>query len=200
MATICGEITADQSKDCSAPLTVGNEGTLYIANRNDIASYVRDVNNPQIVRGITMKTGKQFFKYEGHRSSTLKPRWTGVRKSFGSGFKHELDAVIFNYSSAVKQEVKALADGTFVAIVINKAKGNDAAIEIYGTDVGMILKDGMIRDLNSADFEAYIPFGLESEEGQEEPFPPASFAVLDGAAYSYTDTLEALELLTLPAV
>lgn len=198
MATICGFITKEQLKDCSALLTDGNESTLYLANRTDVLGYVRDVTNPQIIRSIIMKPTKRFWRYEGART-TLKPRFTYVRKAFGAKFKHDLDAVIFNWNSDTKTEIVALANGQFIAIIVNKDKQGDASVEIYGTDVGLVLKDGMIRDLNSADFGSNTPFGLESEEGQEETYPPASFAVLNTGVYSYTATIAALEALLIPA-
>lgn len=198
MPDICGKISEDQIKQCNALITDGNESTLYLANRDDISGYVRDSTNPNIIRSIVMKTGKKFFKYEGSRTS-LKPRFTTVKKQFGTKYKHEMDAIIFNWSSDVKLEIENLAEGLFVAIVVNKNKTTDASVEVYGTDVGLVMKDGAIRDLNSADFGANFPFGLESEEGQEETHTPASFAVLAGTptpVYSYSATIEALDELT----
>lgn len=200
MATLCNRITENQLKGCNTLLVDGNETTLYLANRDDISAYVRDVDNPNIIRDIIMKSTKKFFKYEGTRT-TLKPLFTSVKKNFGTKYKHSLDAVIFNWNSAVKSEIEQLLTGTFVAIIVNKDKTGDASIEVYGTDIGMIAKDGAVRDLNSADFGSNFPFGLESEEGQEEPHTPASFAVLDELdAYSYTDSFAALEALLVPAV
>ena len=203
MATLCAQITKDQTKNCDTPVTSGNESTLYIANRSDIATMVPDATNKNIIRSITMKTGKKFFKYEGSRTS-LKPRFTTVRNlNLGVTFyKHEVDAVIFDWSSAIKLEIEQLANGDFVAITVNKYKTNDAAIEIYGMEIGLVMKDGAIRDLNGTDFGANFPFGLESLEGQEEPHTPASFAVLGTGtpgAYSYAATITALDALTVVA-
>lgn len=201
MATACGKITKNQLKNCATLITDGNESTLYLANREDITGYVRDAVNPQIIRGITMKVGTNFYKIEGARK-TLKPKWTSVKKNFATRYRHEIDGVIFNWDSTVKLEVEQFNEGVFVAIIVNKNKVTDASVEVFGTDVGMVAKDGMIRDVNSPDFGANLPIGLISDEEQEEPHVPASFAI-DGVTpgqYSYTATMAALEALTIPAV
>jgi|SRR6476661_2911055 len=193
----CKEISKNIKKNCDAPIVAGIEQVLYLIPRQYIKVVTRDQTNPSIIRDIELEAVKKGFKYEGFNKS-IKPKWTGKKKEYSYGFKHEIDLALLDYSSEVKAELSALAGGEYVAIIQNKMKSNDAAIEVYGLDSGLKLKDGALRDLNDAASEGAIVLGLESEDGSEEPNPPASFAVLSEGAdpkYDYAATIAALTAL-----
>lgn len=196
----CGKITKNRLYNCQKRIFGGVEAVLYLFNREDIASYVRDSTNQNIVRGITMKTGKKGFRYEGYKK-TIKPTVTGVAKDFGPAFTHAIGFLILENGSEAKAEIEAIAFGEFVAIIVNKQKTNDAAIEIFGTDAGLTYAPGIIRDLQDTATEGAYQIALQNAEGSEEPHLPASFAVLTSdqdPVYSYDLSLTALEALITP--
>ncbi len=195
--TICGAINANILYDCANPLQGGAESTLYLFNRDDIAAFVADSGNPNIIRSITMKSNKLGFRFEGYKKS-VKPKTTGKLKNFGYYWLHEIDFLILANSSAVKAQVEALALGYYVAIVVNKQKTSDSAVEIFGMSQGLSLNDGAIRDVSDANTEGAWSLKIASEAGFEEPHTAASFAVLSSGqtpVYDYTATITALDAL-----
>ncbi|PRY51526.1 hypothetical protein B0I27_107112 [Arcticibacter pallidicorallinus] len=200
MATSCGKIKKNQLYNSCNRIFGGVEAVLYLFNRDDIAGYVRDAVNPNIIRGITMKAQAKGFRYEGYNKS-VKPTSTGVKKEFGYSWRHSINFLILANSSDVKQEVEAISLGEYVAVIINKQKTNDAAIEIFGTDQGLSLGDGALKDYQEATMEGAYQLTIANSEGSEEPHLPASFAVLtddETPVYSYIDSITALEALITP--
>ncbi|WP_207425997.1 hypothetical protein [Pedobacter sp. SYSU D00535] len=197
----CSKITKNRLYNACKRIFGGVEATLYLFNRSDIESYIRDAQNPNVIRGITMKSTAKGFRYEGYKKS-IKPTVTGVSKEFGYSYRHAIAFLVLENGSEAKAEIEALGAGEFVAVIINKQKTHDAAIEVLGTDVGLVLTD-MTRDLQDTATEGAYALTLQNEEGNEEPHLPASFAVLtEGATpvYSYDLSIAALEALITPVV
>lgn len=205
MGTSCAKITKNQLYDACNRIFGGVEAYMFVFNRDDIDTYVRDATNPNIVRGITMKTGAKGFRYEGYAKS-IKPVSTGVKKEYGYSWRHSVNFLVLANSSEAKQEIEALAHGYYVVIVVNKKKTTDAAIEILGTDVGLTIDDGATRDPWDTATEGAYNLTLSNSDGEEEPHLPASFAVLSTATppavgtYDYAATLTALNALITPVV
>lgn len=198
--TLCGVISANILYDCANPIQGGAESTLYIFNKADIAAFTTDSTNPNIVRSITMASAKLGFKFEGYKKS-LKPKTTGKLKNFGYYWMHEVDFLILANSSAVKAQVEALAAGYYIAIIVNKQKTSDSAVEIFGLSQGLSLTDGALRDVADANTEGAWSLKIASEAGYEEPHTAASFAVLTTGStpvFDYAGTITALDALITP--
>lgn len=201
MPTACSKITKNRLYNACNRIFGGVEAVLYLFNRVDILSYVRDTNNPNIIRGITLKNGAKGFRYEGYKKS-IKPTVTGVSKEFGYSYLHQIAFLILENGSEVKAEAEAIGGGQFVAAILNKQKTHDAAIEVFGTDAGLTLGD-LSRDLWDTATEGAYALTLRNEEGNEEPHLPASFSVLTEDAspvHSYDLSIAALEALITPVV
>ncbi len=189
---ICGNITENKyAAVCTDPSVIGVEEVYYIFNKSDISGYVRDVTNPQIITGITMKASKKGFRYEGAGDST-KPRWEMVRGTYTQTYDHIVAGIIFERGSAAKKELEGLANGRYVVVVENLHKNGDAAFEIFGTDIGLVART-MTGDATNADTSGAYPFELGSPEAYKEPHTPATFFSTDLAG-----TRTALEAIITP--
>jgi len=191
--------------DCTDPIIGGVEAVVYLFNRDDIAAYVRDSTNPQIITDITMAvvTPAQVgppavpavyakgFQYQGYNTS-VKPKTTFVKKDYSSRYDHTLDFVVFQKGSAVKAEIEKFGTNRVVAIVENTYKSGDSAFEVFGTDLGLELTT-LTADPNDANSEGAYVINLQSPANFKEPHMPATFFITD-----YATTKAALLALVTP--
>lgn len=182
---ICNtDISKNVGYNCN--LVGGVEARLYLFNRDQIAAFVRDMVNPQIITDITMAiktpavTGPPAvaailytgFRYDGFNFS-VKPKTAFVLKASGARYDHTVDFVVFGRGSDVKAELEAMAGGSFVAIVENLNKADDNAFEVYGLDVGLQVKT--LVDDPTGDGDGSYAIGLGSPDNYKEAHLPATF-------------------------
>lgn len=192
MPTICGEITADIERDCDILPVGGVKPIMRLINIEDIETVTYDATNPLIITAITLKTGKQAFKYEVFKRGH-KPRFTKVNGDFKDSYRHEVDSSIQVWDNATKAQVEALNSASVVAVVENLQNTGDARIEVYGLEAGLYVADGAVRNLNEND-GVYV-YTLASDDLSLEPHIPRSFW-----ATTYSATIAALAVLDAPAV
>lgn len=181
---ICGKINANILFDCLNPIIGGVEAKIRIYNREDIAGYVRNAVNPQIIEGITMvvdgAVARKGFLYEGINAS-VKPKMEMVRKEYGNRYDHIVDFIVFKKGSAAKAQLAKLANGSSVAVIENVSKSGDTSFEVFGTDVGLELKS-LTSDANDSATEGAFVLQLGSPENVKEPHMPATLFVTSYAA------------------
>ncbi|RKR84908.1 hypothetical protein BDD43_5161 [Mucilaginibacter gracilis] len=181
--TNCGQLIQNMLYDCNNPVVGGTEAVVYLFNRSDIAAYVRDTNNPQIITDITLTQGATGYRYEGYNTS-VKPKTTFIKKDYSARFDHMVDFVVFAKGSAVKTEIEKLGTNRVVAIIENIHKSGDSAFEIFGTDLGLELTT-LKSDPNDANSEGAYEVNLTSPANFKEPHMPAT---LYKTSYATTKT------------
>lgn len=195
--SVCDTISANIAKGCDNIPVAGVKSTMRLINIDDILSVTRDVVNPLIVTGITLKTGKKAFSYTVYKRGH-KPRFTRVDNDFGYSWNHEVPTSIQIWDNVTKAQVKALNGASVVAILENLQTTGDARVEIYGLEAGLGVADGAVRDL--AANGGIFTYTLTSDPESLEPNMPASFAKFDDGDYDYVATQAALAVLDAPAV
>ncbi len=188
---ICGKLIQNMLYDCTNPVIGGVESVVYLFNRSDIAAYVRDTVNPQIITGITLVGTAKGFRYEGYNTS-VKPKTTFIKKDYSARYDHMVDFVIFAKGSAVKAEIEKLGTNRVVAVIENIHKSGDSAFEIFGTDLGLELTT-VKSDPNDSNSEGAYELNLTSPANFKEPHMPATLFSTD-----YASTKTALLALITP--
>lgn len=192
--TNCGKLIKSILYDCNNPVIGGTEAVVYLFNRSDIGGYVRDTDNPQIIKGITLASGAKGYKYEGYNTS-VKPKSTFVKKDYSARYDHSVDFVIFAKGSDVKAEIEKMAINRVVAVIENIHKSGDSAFEIFGTDLGLELTT-LKSDPNDANSEGAYEITLTSPGNFKEPHMPATFYAIPSSSSAteatYTTTKAAL--------
>lgn len=148
-----------------------------------------DVGNPMLVSAITMKSGKQFYKFEGQNMS-VEPKNRLVLTRYNRNYEHEVRFKVFYNSDATKLLVDKVIKGELVAMT--KAKNGEW--EIHGRSIGLKVME-MERDPNNSDTGGAYDILLKTPDtAAKEPFLPATFFITSTSA-----TEAAVEDLQTPA-
>lgn len=173
---ICASISSGYAISCTTPLVPGTEDDILLANRADVSGYVVDGANPMLVTDINMKTGKQFYKFEGQNMS-VEPKSRLVLTRYSRLYEHEARFKIFANSPADKLTVDKLIKGEVVALIKSKA----GAWELYGKDIGLKVSE-MERDPNNTDTGGAYDLLLKTPDtAAKETFLPSTFFITDAA-------------------
>lgn len=137
------QLAADLAASCTVKPVKGIKSHGFIMNYNDIdfEATSRDVNNPNIVKSLILKTGKKAYKMYVPGKSP----YTGTKKSLSAGtyrnrFNKDVSIVILDNGPEVAHNIiDQLANGTFVVVLENKFPGSDNknTFEIYGLEAGL---------------------------------------------------------------
>lgn len=182
----CGVASAAILFDCVNPLTGGTVSTMYVTNRDDIASVTKNGSNALIIEAITMVATKKFFKLEGRQDgtsgSTVAASYKSVRQTFGKAWEHLIDAMAFKADPATKKELTQWNLADIVAIVENKYRGatGNAAYEVYGLDGGLQIEE-LERNPNDKDTQGAWKIKFKTHESSMEGNPPYSLFITDYA-------------------
>lgn len=170
--SVCGAISAGVSPNCSSPMINGDEVTVYLGNRLDIASYSFGTN-PLVIENITMVATKVFYPYVGLKNSN-NSKTDLVKLKYTAKYNHELNLIVFNVDAVTKTALENMANGSIVAIVEHKHKGasGESAFEVFGREQGMELTV-LTRDQSNADNVGGYAITLASPSGFPESHLPA---------------------------
>jgi hypothetical protein len=178
----CGSVASGITLNCADPLAAGVVATFLIANKDDISSITVDGSNPMLATAITMKTGKQFYTFEGQLQST-EPNFVMIKGKYVNQFEHKVGFLVFKIDPATKEEILNMKDGNFVILAENNYTGStgNCKYEIYGGGSGLKAE---IIERNPNDTENLGAFKLElkTQEYARESKPPMTFFVTDLAA------------------
>jgi len=196
VASACGGISAGADYDCESPIVPGVNQRLLLGNLDDIKAVTYNVANPSLIEGITMKTGKAMFAFQGIRQS-LTPSYEFVAGTVSVGYNHMVNFLAFDINQAAKDNYEKMGLTKLFAIVENKnSVGNGNSIfEVYGGNVGL---EAATITRNPSDTESGGAFtiGLATPEAEgKEPKMPQSFFKTD-----YATTLALVDALLVPAV
>jgi hypothetical protein len=198
MATICGAISANITNDCEKAPSGGLEKTVTLINHEDILSVSTATGDKLIVNDINLKTGTQAYTWTVIGNTSNAAKFDVVKKDWGGKmFTHTLTTVVTEKSTTNKQSINNMKDGLYVAIITNRSNINDTKYEVLGLNSGLELS-ALAWDTASDD--GIYKITLASEDGQEEPYIPATFQVNgQGGTYDPAATASALTALLTPA-
>lgn len=138
-------ITADiQGYDCSNPMVKGAEEMGLLINRADISSYTDN----GFQRTMTLKCGrKRAFKVY----MSGKTPWNGTQQEMTEGvyvntITNTVQMVVLKHDGDFAEQLFALANGEFVAIIPNK----NGTYQVYGSEAGLHCT-GAVRELYNDD-------------------------------------------------
>lgn len=148
MATCDNIIKRDITPSCDDPIVPGVEQEGVIANRSDVdfATIAFNPTRKNVIETFALKTGKKAYKVIVTGASPF----TGTNTALASGtyrntFTNTVNMVILaNDPDVCNDIIDGLANGEFVVILENKAKGlnkestpGDSAFQIYGYYQGL---------------------------------------------------------------
>lgn len=141
-------IKKDISFDCDAMSVKGLEADGVIVNRSDVdfSATVFDDNSKNIVKQLMLKSGKKGYEVVQLGNTPF----TGTTSTLAVGtyrnsWTHEIPiAVLANDPDVCENIIDGLANGTFVLILRNKAKGQQGKGEyqIFGFYQGLVASAG----------------------------------------------------------
>lgn len=192
-ATCESLIAQDISIPCEDQVTKGLEADSVIMNRNDIdfTKTVFDDSNPNIIKQLVLKKGKKAYACIQQGNTP----YTGVKSELNVGtyrntWNHELPIIVLaNTPDVIHNVIDGLANGKFVAIVRNVAKGADGKgeFQVYGYAQGLKASAGTCEKY-SDDTEGGWLITL-----QEEQTPKAAYFFFNTDTDTTTAQFEALK-------
>ena len=194
----CSGIFQGQDVDCQNPLAVGTIQRCLIANRNDVSSiaYSIAVGEENVISGITMKSGTQFFEFFGVNES-IKTQNELVRRSVSNGYKHTLDLSVFEVDNSTLQNLMAMAYTPQIAIVygVDDSSLGNGAFQVLGVDAGLDLLTNIRINGDVETGGAHVLQLATPDSGGDEKLIPPVFWSTD-----YQTTLLAVDALLIPPI
>jgi hypothetical protein len=186
MPTGCEGLFESIFLDCAKPISAGVKDILYLINYDDILSTTPDGSNPNLITGITLKSGAVAYQFEG-KNSSIEPRAALVRQRYSEVYDHEVTFKVFDNGADIKKNLQGAVTKKVVAIVENRFQGSegDAAFEIYGISAGL-QANTLDRITADADTQGAYNVVLVSSEFEKEPNLPAT---LFDVSYANTKAL-----------
>ena len=149
MANLCESLISKAIDfDCDELIARGLESDGIIINRSDIdfASTVFDNTNPNIIKTLVLKSGKQGYAVQQLGNTPF----TGTQSTLEVGtyrntWTHQIPIVVLSNTPEVANKIiDGLANGTFVVILRNKFKGEsgEAEYQVYGYTQGLVASEG----------------------------------------------------------
>lgn len=178
---VCANITAGVALSCSNQLIGGANDRLILINYDEIASYTKNLTNPQIIEVITMVAGKTGYAFEGKQQS-VEPLQALVKTRYATSYDHQVTFKVFDATPDTKEQLEKLVQGKVVAIVENNYKGatGNAAFELYGADAGLYVET-LERAVGDTEVLGAFNVVLKSSEFAKEGNLPASIFDTDYA-------------------
>ncbi len=158
--------------------------TLRLINYSDLkpnGTITFDATDTNMITDLVLISGsKQAWKFEGFNRS-MKPKYELVRGGFNVGYTHTIDFVVFEVSHDVKEQLKQMAYGKFIAVVenIDKNVSLENPYEVYGLDGGLELVTN-VRDLSDSESNGAFVLQLATNpDGAKEGSMPYSWFKTD---------------------
>jgi hypothetical protein len=190
----CGDLESGGGYDCDDPLYGGVKQRIGVINKDDIASITYSAAVPNLITGITLKSGKVMHLFLGFRNA-FTPTLEAVENPSGpTVWKHSMNFFAFMNSQLWKNQLERMGKGRFIVVFINE-KENADAFEVQGLARGLELQAGAVN--NKIENNGAYNLILANRAGQEEPRPPQTFFSTDFAGTTTAfDALAALPTIT----
>lgn len=178
----CGLLSSGLVLSCTNKLVGGVSPNVWIANKDDIASWVISGTNAMTIEDIVMDATKVFYLFEGKLKSS-EPAARVVKGAYENTWEHEVKIRAFDISPATLVQIAAMKDSQVVVIVQNNSKGvaGNTKYDIYGLDAGMFIEALERIPQNVEDAGAWnITF--KTQEYARESNPPYRIYITSEAA------------------
>lgn len=193
----CSGIFSGATVDCLDPLAVGLEQRLFLANLADVETITYSVTpgEENVIEGITMKSGKSFFEFEGI-NQTIKAQSELVRGDLAVSYKHQIDLSVFEVDNVSLNNLQAMAYKNQIAITVgpNDSSLGNGPFQVHGKNVGMELASNVRIPGDNATGAAFVLQMATAENGGAENELPNVFWDTD-----YPTTLAKIEALLIAA-
>lgn len=195
MATnICESlIKSDIKFSCNDLVSRGLEADGLIINRSDVdfSATVWDNTNPNIIKTLVLKSGKKAFEIVQMGNTPFAGVTTTLQTgTYRNTWQHEIPiAVLANTPEVSANIIDGLANGKFVVILRNIAKGEDgdSEFQIYGYAQGLTASEGT-NEKYSEDTDGGWLITL-----QEASAPKSAIFFFDGTTESTEAKYESLK-------
>lgn len=153
-------------------------------NFDDVIDYDVNNSNSQIIEGVNLVTSPaaRGYVFEGYTNS-IEPTTTLVKGAYRSLWNHQILFRVFANTPEAKEQIEAIKNGSFVAILENNYRGvnGNAAFELYGKVQGLELTvTEAIK--NDAESQGAYVLTLSTPENTKEPNLPATVFITNYAA------------------
>jgi hypothetical protein len=197
LASACSGLDMGGDYDCAQPIVAGVNQRLVLIDK-DVYDRATIAESSGLITSIVLtEVGDSGFAFQGIRKS-LNPSSEFVPSTVSQGFSHQCDFLIFDISSAQKQNIQKMAGGKFVAIVqnTNTAGNGDSVFEVFGNGIGMEVQAGSMRINGDLETNGAYTISLKTSAdfGQEPTLPP-SYQVTD-----FAGTIAQIETILTPVV
>jgi hypothetical protein len=172
----CGGISVGAAYNCANPIVPGTTARLLLGNLGDISAVTYNGTLTTLIEGITMKSTKRCWVFEGIRQS-LAPSYELVPGAVSVGYMHMVNFLAFDITQAAKDNYEKMSLGKMFAIVENKnAIGNgNSVFEVYGLNVGLEA-NSIVRNVNDQESGGAFNISLQTPDGEgKEPKMPQSW-------------------------
>jgi hypothetical protein len=176
---------------CDALPASGTKPKLVLINYDDFlgSTIVYDTTQSNVIRSITLPTGKKGYVFEGLGNSNV-VRSSVSQGTFKPNYTHEVDFTAFEVGPNAIKTLQDLNLGRVVAIYHD----NNKAIRLLGTNAGLRATNNA-ADTSTAEIGGAHQVTLSSSE---EKGYPEFWQVLDGATTpKYDEKLTVAALLAL---
>ena len=192
----CAGITVGAIYDCDDPLVPFVRQRLLLGNIADIETITRSVTDDNIIEGITMKSTKAMFAFEGVKQ-TITAQCELVASDLATQYNHQVGLSVFDVSALQKQNLQGMATLEQFAIVENSHDTSlaDSVFEVFGISRGMLPSELIRINGDSDTGGAYRITLITPDTGGKESTLVDSFFITD-----QTTTDAAVEALLTPAI
>lgn len=186
-------IKSDIRFSCNDLVSRGLEADGLIINRSDVdfSATVWDTTNPNIIKTLVLKSGKKAFEIVQMGNTPFAGVTTTLQTgTYRNTWQHEIPiAVLANTPEVSANIIDGLANGKFVVILRNIAKGEDgdSEFQIYGYAQGLTASEGT-NEKYSEDTDGGWLITL-----QEASAPKSAIFFFDGTAEATEAKYESLK-------
>lgn len=175
MAKCDTSVIHDFLYDCENPPVAGLEDDALLINRADIdfTKSATDADNPNIITSIVLKAGKKANLVQQRKDSFNGTKVDQVEGTYSVGTTQTFAFVAFANSAEEKAALEKMLNGSFVAVIQNKAAADDSKYEVLGWNTG--LKTPTLTKDYVAEESAGV-YAVTLASGQEPRLPMSFYA------------------------
>lgn len=138
-----------QGYDCNNPMVKGAKANGLLINKGDItmSGITYDEKNPFKVTALPLASGKSAYDIvQGGKTPFTGTQQEMVEGTYQNTFTNTLQFVILNQGTTTAEQVFALMNGEFVAVLQN----NNGTYQVFGLESGLHAS-AMVRELYNDD-------------------------------------------------
>lgn len=175
MAKCDTSVIHDFLYNCENPPVAGLEDEALLINRSDIdfTKSTTDADNPNIITSIVLKAGKKANLVQQRKDSFNGTKVDQVEGTYSNGTTQTFAFVAFANSAAEKAALENMLNGSFVAVIKNKAAADNSRYEVLGWNTG--LKTPTLTKDYVAEESAGV-YAVTLASGQEPRLPMSFYA------------------------